>query len=255
MTINRQMRSALYATAGYFVALELMLFAAIEYWPSFAGNVPAIRLLSKPIPMLNDMIDMIDQFGAIAYVLGQHFFKGCNVLGCAAATLFAAGAVAGEANRGTLEILLARPISRRRLLLERWGAGALQVVLPVFLTTLTIPTLLARVDETAELGPLMWCAAHQGLFLLSIYALTFLMSTMGRTPLRITFVVLLLSIFQFSIYMVKTVTDYSLFRLADIQTFREVYDAAGPHSTWWWFLGVIGVSMVASLVVFERRVP
>ncbi|MDF1800483.1 MAG: ABC transporter permease subunit [Planctomycetota bacterium] len=255
MTLNRQTRAALFATLGYFVALELMLVAAILYWPSFRDNVGALRVLTKPIPMLNDMINEIEDLGAIAYVLGQHFFKGCNVLGCAAATLFAAGAIAGEANRGTLEILLARPISRRRLLLERWATGAVQVVLPIFLTTLTVPMLLARVDESVQFWPLMWCAAHQGLFLLSIYAVTFLMSTMGRTPLRITFVVLLLSIFQFSIYMVKTVTHYSLFRLADIQTFREVYSTAGPHGTWWLFLGVIGLCLVASLAIFERRVP
>jgi ABC-type transport system involved in multi-copper enzyme maturation permease subunit len=59
-----------------------------------------------------------------AYVTGQHFFKGCNTLGTAAAVLLAVGAVAGEAHRGTLEIWLARPLSRRRILSERWVQGA-----------------------------------------------------------------------------------------------------------------------------------
>ena len=255
MKLSRHHRGALFATLGYLLALELMLMAAILYWPSFRDNVPALRVLSKPIPMLGDMITEIEDAGAIAYVLGQHFFKGCNVLGCAAATLFAAGAVAGEAHRGTLEIYLMRPISRRRLLLERWLTGALQTVLPIFLTTLTIPLLLARVDEAAEYGPLMWCAAHQSLLLLAIYGVTFLASTMGRMPLKIVFAVLLVAIFEFAIYMVKTVTDYSLFRLADIQTFRVVYEASGPHAYWWWFGGVVATTLLASLAVFERRVP
>lgn len=255
MKLSRQHKSGLFATLGYLVALELMLIAAILYWPSFRDNVPALRIFSKPIPMLGEMIDEIEQFGSTAYVLGQHFFKGCNVLGCAAATLFAAGAVAGEAHRGTLEIYLMRPISRRRLLLERWLTGALQVCVPVVLTTLTIPMLLERVDEVAAYGPLMWSAAHQCLFLLAIYGVTFLASTMGRMPLKIVFAVLLLSIFQFAIYMVKTVTHYSLFRLADIQTFLEVYDGSGPHVYWWWFGATIVLTLGASLAIFERRVP
>jgi len=32
----------------------------------------------------------------IGYISGQHFFKGCNTLGTAAAVLFAVGAVAGD---------------------------------------------------------------------------------------------------------------------------------------------------------------
>ena len=255
MKLSRHHKSAWLATLGYLVVLELLLVAAILYWPTFREDTGALRVLSKPIPILNDMIQEIEDAGAIAYVLGQHFFKGCNVLGCAAAVLFAAGAVAGEAHRGTLEIYLARPVSRRRLLLERWGLGALQVTLPVVLTTLTIPLLMAEVDEAAAYGPLLWCAAHQCLMLLAIYAPTYLLSTLGRMPMKIVFVVLLLSIFQFAIYMVKTVTHYSLFRLVDIPTFREVYEGAGPHWTWLPFLVVILGCLGASLAVFERRVP
>ena len=40
--------------------------------------------------------------GVSAYVTAQHFFKGCNTLGAACAILFAFGAIAGEAHRGTL---------------------------------------------------------------------------------------------------------------------------------------------------------
>jgi ABC-type transport system involved in multi-copper enzyme maturation permease subunit len=70
----------------------------------------------------------------------QHFFKGCNALGGMVAVIFAMNAVAAEAQRGTLEIWLARPLSRRRLLLERWAAGAIWLSLPVF-RPLTIPFL------------------------------------------------------------------------------------------------------------------
>ena len=94
---------------GYFVILELMLVGAVLYWPNFEGNLESVRALSSPIPALRDIINDIEETGVFGYISGQHFFKGCNTLGTAAAVLFAVGAVAGEAHRGTLEILLARP--------------------------------------------------------------------------------------------------------------------------------------------------
>lgn len=255
MTLTRQTRSALFATLGYFLALELMLAAAILYWPAFRDNTTALKALAGPIPMLKDMIVQLEDKGSVAYVLSQHFFKGCNVLGVAAATLFAVGAVAGEAHRGTLEIFLLRPITRRRLLSERFAIGATQLIVPIFLTTLTIPWLLARVDEPSELGGYLVAAVHQSLFLLVLYAGAFFLSTLGRTPLKLAFGVLIFAIFNFSMYMVKTATHYSLFRLADIQTFLDVYENGPPVGLWLGFVALIVGLFGASLWVFERRVP
>jgi ABC-type transport system involved in multi-copper enzyme maturation permease subunit len=255
MKWNRQTKSAVFATLGYTAALELMLAAAILYWPAFRENTGALKALAGPIPMLKDMIVQLEDKGSVAYVLSQHFFKGCNVLGVAAATLFAVGAVAGEAHRGTLEIFLMRPVSRCRLLTERFLTGALQVVLPIFLTTLTIPLLLARVDEVGSLGNYMLAAIHQCLFLLCLFSLAFFLSTLGRTPLKLAFGVLIFAIFNFSMYMVKTVTHYSLFRLADIQTFLDVYENGPSWALWGGFVATIVVLFGASLFVFERRVP
>jgi len=255
MKLNRQTRSALFAMLGYTAALQLMLSAAILYWPAFRENTGALKVLAGPIPMLKDMIVQLEDKGSVAYVLSQHFFKGCNVLGVAAATLFAVGAVAGEAHRGTLEIFLMRPVTRRRLLTERFVSGALQVIVPIFLTTLTIPLLLARVDEVGSLGRYLLAGVHQSLFLLCLYALAFFLSTMGRTPLKLAFGVLIFAIFNFSMYMVKTVTHYSLFRLADIQTFLDVYEKGPNWGLWAIFAGTIALLFGASLFVFERRVP
>jgi ABC-type transport system involved in multi-copper enzyme maturation permease subunit len=256
MSISRSVRNSLWMGLGYFIALELMIVAAILFWPSFEGNTGALKVLAAPIPMLREMFEQLEAKGVSAYVLSQHFFKGCNVLGCAVAALIASNAIAGEAHRGTLEILLLRPLSRKRILLERWLLGAAIVIVPVFLTTLTVPMLLARVDEAMEFGPLMLCAVHQSLFLLCIYAITFLISTVGRAPLQIAFGMLVFAIFNFSIYMVKTVTHWSLFRLADMQVFLDVYESGTPPLAFTtYFLIAIGGSLAASIALFERRVP
>ena len=256
MTLSRNVRNAIFTGLGYFVALELMLVAAILFWPNFEENTGALKVLASPLPVLREMFTELEQKGISAYVLSQHFFKGCNVLGCAAAALIAANAIAAEAHRGTLEIFLLRPLSRRRLLLERWLTGALQVLVPVMLTTLTIPLLLSHVDEALNFWPLMLCGIHQCLFLLSLFSLTFLFSTLGRAPLHLAFAVLVFVIFNFSIYMVKTVTHLSLFRLADMATFLEIYEQGTmPLAATTAFLLTIGACLWGSLVIFERRVP
>jgi ABC-2 type transport system permease protein len=245
----------LYSLA-FFVLLELMLVAAVLYWPSFSENMDSVRSLLGAIPIVNDMMDDIEETGVYGYIAGQHFFKGCNTLGTAAAALFAAGAVAGEVHRGTLEVLLARPFSRTRILTERYLAGLIAIAVPILATSLTIPALAESVDELVDMESVMLAAVHQTIFLATIYSATFLLSTLGSNPIRITLTVLFVTTFLFAIYMVKVVTHYSYYRLCDLEDLVRIDQT---RSLDWSTLGVLlAISttlFAASLLVFHRRVP
>lgn len=249
------LRSVLWRALAYTLVLQALLVAAVLFWPNFRDNLSVLQLMA-PIPVMRELGDVLAAGGVEAYVCAQQYFKTCSTLGTLAAVLFAMGAVAGEAQRGTLEIWLARPVSRRRLLLERWTAGALATTLPVYLTSATIPWLLGYVDESMTQKSLFLCSTHQALGLLVVYSATFLLSCLGRRPIAIAFGMLLFTTFQFALYMVKTVTHYSLYRKLDIQTFLEIsikqrlplgLDAA--------MVGLIVVLLVASIRVFDRRTP
>lgn len=214
-------RFAIYGALAWFVVIEALLVGAILFWPSFEENIDALRDMA-PMESLKGMIDQLGAGGVVAYVNGQHFFKGCNTVGTLAAVVFAMNAVAGEAQRGTLEIMLARPLSRRRVLSERWFAGALAVVVPVFVSTHTIPWLLSFIDEDMAHWPLFLSAVHQSLLLLALYGLTFALSCAGSRPLVIGFSMLLFMLAEFSIYLVQTLTHWSLFRLTDIDAFAWI---------------------------------
>ena len=253
--MRRLLRSSFLYAFAYFLILELMVAAAVLYWPWFEDNADKLRSMA-PIPFLKNMIGELEDAGVVGYVLGQQFFKGCNTLGTAAAALFAAGAVAGEVHRGTFEIWLARPFSRLTILTQRYVAGALATIVPVFLTTATIPYFADRVGETMEQVPLLYCSAHQSLLLLAIYSVTFLMSCLGSQPTRIALIVLFLTTFQFALYMVGRVTHWSLFRLSDIDDYLRAYneEALNPSVA----IPLAAVSVVcfaASYVAFRRRVP
>jgi len=253
--MKRLLRSTWPAALAYFILLELMLAAAILYWPNFEENVGLLKAMA-PIDMLKDMVDTLAEEGIEAYVVGQHFFKGCNTLGTAAAVLFAAGAVAGEVHRGTLELWLARPLTRRHLLLRRWATGALALCLPIVLSTLTIPWLLGFVDGEVSLTAVMLGAVHQSVFLLALYSLTFWLSTIFDNPMAIALGVLFMTTLEFAIYLVKVVTHWSLYRCADIEVFMGIIDEEALD----WrlvgkLLGASGVFLGLSLHCFSRKVP
>ncbi|MBK8179421.1 MAG: ABC transporter permease [Planctomycetes bacterium] len=250
-------RSLLWRALALTLTLEALLVPAVLFWPNFRDNLDSLRGM-MPFKAARDMLDQFGSAGAAGYVCGQQFFKACNTLGTAAAVLFAAGAVAGEAHRGTLELWLSRPVPRRRLLLERWGAGALALVLPVFLTSATIPWLIgqADVEEEIALSAMLLCAAHQSALLLAIYSATFFCSSVGSNPMAIGFAMLFLTVFQFAIYLIERVTHYSLFRLADIPRFIAICERGEldlrivlP------LLCASGVFVLASVLAFDRRVP
>lgn len=250
-----ELRGALWRGLFLTLVLELMLVPAVLYWPQFEVNVGKLKSMT-PLPVLKQLVGTLESGGVFAYVAGQHFFKGCNVLGAVAAVLFAMNAVAGEAHRGTLEIWLARPLSRARLLSERWLQGALALCLPVILTTLTIPPLLARIDIDARLAPYLWAALHQCLFLLCIYCATFLWSCAGRRPLLIAMGMLFLTILQFAIYLIEHVTHWSVIRLADIEVLMRIKARQGLEPRLALPLaGFSALCFALSHAAFRRRVP
>lgn len=253
--MRRELRQMLVRALAAFFVLEVLLVPAVLFWPKFEENMPMLRAMA-PLKVLQDQLGHIEQTGVVGYVIAQHFFKACSTLGALMAVLFAAGAVAGESLRGTFEIWLARPVSRKRLLLERWGLGVLALALPVFVSTLTVPWLVDRIGEHVELGPLLWCALHQTVFLLTIYSVTFLASTLGRNPWPIATATLLFTTVEFALYMVETATKWSLFRWSDVKRYLWTYENARLD---WHLCGPLllfsAVCLALSLRIFERRGP
>jgi len=73
----REHRFAAWGALAWFVVLEALLVGAILFWPSFEDNIDALRDMA-PMESLKGMIDQLEAGGIVAYVNGQHFFKGCH---------------------------------------------------------------------------------------------------------------------------------------------------------------------------------
>jgi hypothetical protein len=89
-----------------------------------------------------------------------------------------------------------------------------------------------------------------------IYGLAFLLSCLRSNPLPIALLVLMLTVFEFALYLVKGITHYSIFRLVDFDDYGAIM-AQGRLN-----LAVLGPMLVvivallgASLHAFARRLP
>ena len=81
MRLSRDARNYLLFGSMLFIVLEVLLALAIIWWPSFAEHTGVLKQLAAPLPMLAEQLNLIDMIGVPAYVVAQHFFKGCNTLG------------------------------------------------------------------------------------------------------------------------------------------------------------------------------
>ena len=129
-------------------------------------------------------------------------------------------------------------------------------MVPVFATSATVPWLLSFVEEQMSYEDLMRCSLHMSAFLAAVYSGAFLWSCLGSEPLRISFVMLFLSILSFGLYMVESVTDYSPYRLVDMNVFMNIcLDDTVDLRYVVPLLAAAAILYLASRRAFRSRVP
>jgi ABC-2 type transport system permease protein len=172
---------------------------------------------------------------------------------------YAATAVAGERQRGTLEVLLSRPLSRRRVYLTLAIAGA--VFVAVTIAALTTGGLVGSTitGRTEELGvgnlPILWLNGTLLFWAFGAIALLASVSFDRLTPaIGISLAIVLVSYFLDVLGSLwpdaKWLQPYSLFYYVDAKA-----DLAGmPDASDFVVLAVvIAVAVGAALMVFPRR--
>lgn len=245
----------------YTCVLQLMLTPAILLWPELQEG---IAVIGKAIPMrmFKDMFaamtdDNIDK-AFRAYAAVQLFFKGTNVVGIACAVLLGTGLIARERENHTLEFLLARPVSRSRMLWAKTWPVALCLVIPIFLTTWTAIPLAHAIDRELPFWELTACALYACLFVLFFFGLTLLASVICRTQVHVAALVGAVVILQLGLLFLPTVHVASIFHLSDFNVYGPLL--AGTlrlpelllHSGVWLCLGTLLLYLAADRAL--RRV-
>lgn len=127
---GRTLRDAARGFCWWSIALAVYTVSFEAAWPTAKGN-PALTMLPEAYPqLLKALVSFGDDFdfGTPAGYLGRRIFSiAAPLLLASAAVAAGSWATAGEEERGTLDLLLAQPLSRQRLLLERLAALVVEV--------------------------------------------------------------------------------------------------------------------------------
>jgi ABC-type transport system involved in multi-copper enzyme maturation permease subunit len=247
---------------AYALILELMLIPAVLLWPNLRRGGSAIVSM-MPAEFLKKMASEVmgpnDATAYRAYMAVQMFFKGVNIMAIAAAVLLGTGMIARERENQTLEFLLARPVSRSRILWGKFSVTALVVVIPIFLTSWTALPLsrVPSVDQSLPFWPVTLCCVHASAFALAMLALTTLVSVLARAQVVTAFWIGAFVVMQVAIYFVQEIRVVSLFRLSDFEIYgpimAENVDAAGfLLGTTSWLVVAAAAAYLAADRAFRR---
>lgn len=164
--VTRTLRDGSRSFAGFAAYIVLMVAAIVAIYPSIGHN-PSLDKLVKSYPgTLKAFLGfggVVDYSTATGYLGIELFSLVLPALMIAAAVTAGARAIAGEEEQQTLDLLLANPISRRRLVLDKAVAVTALVALLslVAFAALAVSVTAAGLDVTV--GHLAAAAAATGL--------------------------------------------------------------------------------------------
>ena len=200
--------------------------------------------------------DIFSLTGSVALGFAHPISVGLNLV---FAVGFCAAAVAGERQRGTLEILLSRPLSRRGIYATLAAAGALFIAVTVagFLAGATLASgLTGRLDDLGVTYlPLLWLNGWLLFAAFGAIALAASVSFDRLSPaLGISLAVVLVSYFLEVLGSLwpdaKGLQPYSLFHYLDP---KAVLAGEADPADFAVLAAVMAIAVAAALVIFPRR--
>lgn len=247
-------------TIAYFFILEALIASAILYWPEIAVNLPKLGLIKNMLPgdFMKRMFQGIMDSGFPAYVTVQQFFKGINIAGIACAVLIGTGSIAGERENGTLDMLLSRPISRSRILFQKYWVLALAVVVPIFASSMTIPWMETWIDpktieERCSFSGLMHASWRASLFSLFFLTLTLVFSVYLREQVKVAFAIGGIIVLQVGMFFVQVLRKSSIFRLSDYDVYWPIMAGNRSFARMFWTEDVWIIAAIALLYAIGLR--
>lgn len=238
------------ALLGAYTVLLHDTFVNIEsqsqYLEFISGYPPEMMAL------FGDMNDLFSPSGFLNLV----FFSYVPLVAGVFSIASGAAIIAGDEERGTLDLILAHPVSRAGLFAGRLAALTLATLAILFLAWLGFIFPLAQ--TTLDATPLQIAQALLSLFAVLMFfaSLTLLLSMLlpsQRLAAMLSGVVLVASYFFTSMVRINT-------ELSDIEQLLPLHFYQGGYAVvnmkWGWFLGLLGTTLILALLAwwrFERR--
>lgn len=234
---------------GWSTGIVLTIVLSIAFWPSMEGQADEMNEMIEEMPeslrALFGMGEGIDPFSPIGYLSAQVYALTLPVL-LLIAGIGLAGALAGDEERGLLEVTWTLPIRRWQVVLERWLAV---MALTTALAAVTFVSTLAStraVGLEVGVGSLVWAT-------FGALALTWAVSAVclaagartGRRGLAIS----VASTIAVASYLVTSLADarigfFETLDVVSVFTYYDVVDTLVSGTPSWSLLVLLGAAAV-----------
>lgn len=167
-------------------------------------------------------------------------------------------AIAGEIEQGTIEVLLAQPISRARIYWAKFIAGFLILLVFIFASVFSVVPFAKFYDVEISLQSYLAIFVLGMLFGLAVFCLTMMFSSLFSTKGRVTSFVGGILISMYAIKLISALKEsvqnlkyLSLFHYYDCN--RALVSGKIDPLTVWVFLGVSLICSLIGAIVFAKR--
>ncbi len=169
-------------TAGVsaFIVLYLSVYGNIKQSPELYGPAMLAKFPGPLRDLMGGLEDMTSGAGFLQTVVYQLFVP---MLCIACATLLANRALATPEETGTLELIVTLPVDRRRLVLARFAALVLSLLLLTAVTLLVAAGMVTLVSAGVPVGRIL--AGHTGVLLIALFYGTVALTAGAATGRRI----------------------------------------------------------------------
>ncbi|QSG02386.1 ABC transporter permease subunit [Natranaeroarchaeum sulfidigenes] len=140
---RKRIKGSVYLSAG------MAILAAVVIWvyPSFSDSFDEDELLEAYPPQLIQLFDIETMASIEGFLAFELYVFGWTILLGLYLAYSAAGIIADDIDRGRMDTLLAMPVTRRRLLTEKFASLAVPILL---VNVLVPPVVLASVELIGE---------------------------------------------------------------------------------------------------------
>lgn len=255
---------------AYLLILELLAIPVLLWWPDIYADLQRSTLFQGfQVDVVKRIIEGVtnrdEDVAYLNWVAVMLFFRSTNLVGIAAAVLLGTGLFARERENQTLEFLLARPVSRGRILWSKLWPCAVTVVVPIYAVNLSALYWSDVIGFGIPVAELLLASTHAALFVLCCLTATAWLSVICRVQAHVAATIGAFVVVQIGIYLTQRIRQFSLFHVADFEWYGpilsgntpawQMFDPIRSHGFTTYLLVAIGVFYALAWRALRRAEP
>lgn len=238
-----------------------LVWLFVVFWPSIEKQAEEFNVMIKGYPeaFLKAFGVHTDVFFTFeAFLAVENFSLMWPIILIVLIITFGSSAIAGEIDQGTIEVLLAQPISRAKIYWAKYISGFFIILIFVVVSIFSVIPLAQLHNVKVELQNYFMICSLGILFALAIFSLNMMFSSMFSTKGKPASLVAGILISMYAINLISGLKE----SVEDLKylSFFHYYDFTGAivrnqiePLTVWVFLGLSLVCTLIGLIVFIKR--